>query len=360
MTAEIRATRSPGETRVAALQDGELIDYAIDRPGARDGVGDLLRGRVGARAPAMAGCFVVLPDRADGFLPDSEGAAGLGPGDTVAVRVVRAAQGGKGPRLSARGIGQEPGPPGLLAPGPDAIARLLALHPGSELIIDDPVLHRAGARLVRRAWDAALEAAVAALAEPQAALPGGILAHIQPTRALVAIDLDLPATAERQPKAHVQRAANRAALPGLARQIRLRNLSGAILIDPAGMAVRARAGLLPGLAEALAGDPLQPRLLGLTGLGLIEVVRPRVHPPLHALVAGPHAAGLRALRALDAAQAADPAARLRLRAAAEVARLLEQDTCARDDLARRTGRPLMVLSDPGLGPGQAFAEPIAP
>ena len=42
---EVRATHSPGETRVAAVRDGVLLDYAVHRPGAADGVGDRLRGR---------------------------------------------------------------------------------------------------------------------------------------------------------------------------------------------------------------------------------------------------------------------------------------------------------------------------
>ena len=53
--------------------DGTLLDYAIDRPGAPDGVGDLHRGRVTTRVPALAGGFVALDGAPDGFLPDSEG-----------------------------------------------------------------------------------------------------------------------------------------------------------------------------------------------------------------------------------------------------------------------------------------------
>ncbi len=69
------AACSPGEIRVAAVQDGVLVDYAIWRPGRPDGVGDVHRGRVTAVVPGMAGAFVALAG-ADGFLPDSAGAAG--------------------------------------------------------------------------------------------------------------------------------------------------------------------------------------------------------------------------------------------------------------------------------------------
>ncbi len=65
---------------------------------------------------------------------------------------------------------------------------------------------------------------------------------IEPTAALVAIDMDMAtATAGREPKPAKQEAANRTPLPALARHIRLRNLSGAILVDLAGLTQRRRA-----------------------------------------------------------------------------------------------------------------------
>ena len=244
----VHAACSPGEVRVAAVQDGVLTDYAIWRPGCPDGVGDVHRGRVTAVVPGMAGAFVALAG-ADGFLPDSAGAAGLGVGDSVVVRVVRAAQGGKGRRLAA--VPGEAGaivpgwagggPPALLRPGPNAVQRLAA-QDGGPVVIDDRAMFAAlrpslGDRLVfGAAWDDGLDGAVAALSSRLAELPGGMRARIEPTAALVAIDMDMAAaTAGQEAKVRRQEAANRAALPALARQIRLRNLSGAILIDFAGM-----------------------------------------------------------------------------------------------------------------------------
>ena len=261
LNVEIRVACSPGELRAAAVEAGRLVDYAITRPGApgslRYGVGDRLRGRVTAHLPAMAGAFVALPDGADGFLPDSHGAATLGTGDPITVTVTRAAQGGKGPRLSARTAPSGPGPPEFLSRGPGAIERLQALHPGAAVFVDDPAHATPGATIVPHAWDEALETAVAALATPALDLPGGLRASIHPTPALVAIDMDAAAASnERRAKPGAQREANRAALPALAHAIRLRNLSGAILVDLAGMAAKARAALAPDLAAALAPDPL--------------------------------------------------------------------------------------------------------
>jgi Ribonuclease G/E len=382
VSVQILVACSPGELRAAAVQDGGLIDYALWRPGCPDGVGDLYRGRVTARVPAMAGAFVALPD-AEGFLPDSEGADAVSDGMAVAVRITRSAQGGKGPRLTARvadadraraggraaargGTRAGAGPPALLARGPGAVERLAALHPAAPLRIDDPGVAATfrpvlGERIaVGAVLDDALAGWIDALAGPGIDLPGGMRASIHPTPALVAIDVDAgSASADRRPKHAAQTAANRAMLPALARQIRLRNLSGAIVVDVAGLGVRQRAALAPDFAQALAGDPLRPRFLGFSALGLAEIMRPRAHPPLHELLTGPHAAGLSALRSVMQAAAAEPAAAFQLRAAPDVAAALAQDPAALPDLARRTGRPLIVTSDPTLPPGRTAIERTA-
>ncbi len=354
----VRAACSPGEVRVAAVQDGVLTDYAIWRPGRPDGVGDVHRGRVTALVPGMAGAFVAIAGE-DGFLPDSAGAAGLSVGDMVAVRVVRAAQGGKGPRLAACPEPPGTGSPALLRPGPNPILRLAALHPGP-VVVDDAALFAIlrpalSDRLqLGEAWDETLHAAVATLSDRVVALPGGLRASIEPTAALVAIDMDMAAaTAGAEAKAPKQEAANRAALPALARQIRLRNLSGAILIDLAGLRLRRRPALAGAITAALAPDPARPRLLGFTAGGLAEIQRPRTHAPLHELLAGPHAAGLAALRRIAIADPANPPV---LRAAPDIVSALEADPVALPALAHRLGRPLVVRSDPALPAGTTLIE----
>ena len=89
-----------------------------------------------------------------------------------------------------------------------------------------------------------------------------------------------------------------------------------------------------------------PRFLGFTALGLAEILRPRVHAPLHEMLAGPHAAGLAALRRLTAE--AGPAFAPALRAAPAVVAALQADAGALQALAQRLGRPLVMRSDPGL------------
>ncbi len=349
----ILAASSPGEVRIAVLEGDQMVQYALWRPGAPDGLGDLHAGRITAHVPAMAGAFAEIGAGVVGFLPDTEGAAGRPEGTYLTVRVTRSAQGGKGPRLAALAERPDPGPPRLLRSGPSALHRLAEQHPEASVAVDDPALSaqlRPGLgqrlRLVPNAFDDVLEGETEALSLPEALLPGGLRASISPTPALTAIDIDGgSATAARGQKAVSQMQANRAALPALVRQIVLRNLSGAILIDFAGIPPRRRQALAADLQGALAGDPARTRLLGFSHLGMAELLRPRSSPPLHERLAGPHAAGLAALRRL----AAEPARKNpRLRAAPPVVAALQADQAALRDLARRLTHPLILQSDPSL------------
>ena len=359
MSGRILVTASPGEVRAAALGvDGRLADYAIWRPGAPDGIGDIYRGRLVKRVPALGGAFVSLAQEPDGFLPDTEGAAGLTEGESVIVRITRSAQGGKGPRLSAR-IDETfaAGPPGLLKRGPNPLLRLARLWPAAPVDVDDPtILAHLAAALPERAragggFDAALEEEIAGLVESTIGLVGGAILHIHPTPALIAIDLDAGSVAGgREPAQRAHQALNLTVIPEISRQIRLRNLSGAILVDLAGLAPRQRRRLADAFAASLASDPLGPCFLGFTALGLAEIVRPRIGPPLHELLAGAHAAGLSALRAVAAEDRAAPGSAWALRAAPGVVAALEQDSASLDAVARLTGRPLMLRSDPTLAP----------
>jgi hypothetical protein len=354
VTISIRVATSPGEAQVAVVEDNRLVDFSLWRPGAPDGVGDVHRGRVIAHVPAMAGAFVALAG-AEGFLPDSEGAKGLTAGSVLTVRVTRSAQGNKGPRLSGRV--DEPaagGPVGLLRRGPDPLIWLAARYPDAPVLVDDAGV-AAGLRLggrvsvVSPVFDEDVAAAIDALSRPEVELAGGVRLSIWPTPALVAIDVDAAGALAGAGGARSRHEAlNRAAVPALAEQIRLRNLSGGIVVDLAGLSPRKRAGLGPDFVAALTDDPLHPRFLGFTALGLAEIVRSRVHPPLHELLAGPLAAGLAALRSVVAACGRDPRGMPAVRAHPAVVSALQADPAALPDLARRAGRGVTLRADPSL------------
>lgn len=349
---EIRASASPGEVRIAVLRGGVLWDYALWRPGRPDGVGDVHRGRMGARVAALAGSFVEI-EGATGFLPDSQGRAPEG--SVLGVRVVRAAHGGKGPRLAAAEV--PAGKPCLVARGPSPLKAIRARYTGATLVADDRALVAAvGGTWVARAFDDLLEAEVAALAEPLMALPGGGRAHIATTPALTAIDVDLGGFASGghvggKAAAHV--VLNLAAMPALVRAIRLRNLGGGILVDFAGLPGKRRELLGEALAAALAADGASDgagaRLLGFSHLGLAEIRRPRIRPPLAELLAGPHAAGLMGLRVAAREAAAQPGRPLVLHASPAILAALEADPVALAQYRAMTGRELALRAEPALG-----------
>jgi ribonuclease G len=353
---KLLATCAPGEVRIAAWNDGAadcgLVDYAIWRPGTPDGVGDVHRGRITALAPALGGAFLAIAG-GDGFLADRT-ALTLAQGAAVTVRVIRAPQGGKGPRLARAETDAGPGPVALLSRGPSPLQDLAARHTLAPIELDDPSLVPElrpllgdRLRLVPRAWNDDIETEVAALESPEAPFPGGGRMTLTPTPALVAIDLDTGSAIGGE-KATAQMAANLAALPVLAAQIRLRNLSGAILVDFAGLPARKRAALRPALEAALRSDPLFPRLLGFTALGLAEILRPRIRASLHETLSGPLSAGLTALRHIAARVATNKGKLPVLRAAPTVVAALQADPIALQALAARAGQPLMLRSDPAL------------
>ncbi|MCO6414857.1 ribonuclease E/G [Siccirubricoccus sp. KC 17139] len=359
----ILASVSPGEVRVVLLSGDELREAWVERPARPDGVGDVHRARVSALAPAMAGAFLALEGGETGFLPDGEmpgKRGGLSEGQGVLVRVSRAAQGGKGPRLTARlsaaeaALGPAEGPPKLLAQGPEAALRLARALPTAPVVTDGPALAarlRAAlgeGRVVlshQPVFDAALDGEFAALAEPEVPLPGGGRLLIHPTPALTAIDVDAGPVAGQDRAA--QQRFNLLAVAESARQVRLRRLAGGILLDLAGLSVKQRAAYAEPLGKALARDGLA-QLLGLGPLGLFEIRRQRVHPPLHEVLAGPLTPGLAALRQAVREDAAVPGRRLALRVAPVVLAALQGLPGALAEAEAAMTRKLTLRPDPSL------------
>jgi ribonuclease G len=284
-----------GLARVALLKSDRLTEYSLWYFGLPGDIGDIFSGRIIAGVPAMAGSFVDL-GTATGFLPDSAGAAGLTEGSYLAAELTRCAQSGKGPRLAAR-FGQVEHKPGLIRQSLGPITDLATRYPEAPILIDDyhliaTLLERCresplagfAARIAHKTvtFDPVLEDEVATLGEPSLHLAGGTSMHVTPTPALTAIDIDAgAATAEKSSKPQAQLSLNISLIPEITRQILLRNLSGAILIDFAGMKSAARQKLLAPLTAALKADPLNPKCLGFSHLGFAEITRARIRPPLH-------------------------------------------------------------------------------
>ena len=111
---------------------------------------------------------------------------------------------------------------------------------------------------------------------PRVPLSNGGHMMIEPTRALVSIDVNTGP--DMSPAASLK--ANIAAARDLPRQLRLRGLGGQIVVDFAPMPKKDRAILDQVLRGAFKGDSAETNLAGWTTLGLFELTRKRDRPPL--------------------------------------------------------------------------------
>lgn len=382
----------PGERRLVGLAGERVVAFAIERLGHPDRVGEVHLARVASVVPGLAGAFVVLADGVTAFLPAEEadparedGAAMrpigtlLREGEAVVVRVVRAAMGGKGLRVTARvepamrDAASRTAPALLRAAPPLAVQWLTQGATPARIVVDDAdhalALRAAVPALAERITvqrgpapllDQAIEAELAALAEPVVEIAPGLRLRIAITPALTAIDVDVSGGIGREAARRRRDTANRMALAEIARQVVQRNLSGVIAIDLAGLpgGRGAREALRQVADAAFADDPLAARVLGFSRAGLLEVVRPRIRPPLAEVIGTPVCTvapsavtvALTALRALWREAEARPGRPPRLRAASAVVAAARGETEALAFLAARLGRTPDLIADPALAP----------
>lgn len=174
--------------------------------------------------------------------------------------------------LAERLLADVKGPPELLldAPSPHDLAWRDWAHPLPDTVEQGPDA------VAALGVDAMLDALLA----PRLALPGGGHMMIEPTRALVAVDVNTGP--DTSPAAGLK--ANLAAARALPRQLRLRGLGGQVTVDFAPMPKRDRGTLEQCLTAAFRKDGGEATLAGWTPLGNFEVQRKRDRPALHALL----------------------------------------------------------------------------
>lgn len=175
--------------------------------------------------------------------------------------------------LADRIMAETDGPPELLLDAPEAWTQAWLDWADPE---PDEVDEGDGA-FARHAVPEAIDACLS----PRIDLPAGASAHIQPTRALVAVDVNTGP--DTSPAAGLK--ANIALARDLPRQLRLRGLGGQIVVDFAPVPKRDRATLDQVLRAAFKGDGTETTLIGWTAMGLYEISRKRDRVPLARLVA---------------------------------------------------------------------------
>ncbi|WP_103332846.1 ribonuclease E/G [Pseudotabrizicola formosa] len=174
-----------------------------------------------------------------------------------------------------------------------AEAVLVDLKGDAELLVDGPGAHD----IAFRDWldpvpdevvtepggfaTQGVDAMVADLLTPRVDLPGGGHMMVEPTRALVAVDVNTGP--DTSPAASLK--VNIAAARDLPRQLRLRGLGGQVVVDFAPMSKKDRAILDQVIKAAFKGDG-EANLAGWTTLGLYELTRKRDRLPLAEVAGG--------------------------------------------------------------------------
>ena len=156
--------------------------------------------------------------------------------------------------------------PALLVDGPNAHELAWRDWPAPDLLAEAPGSFA----------EQGIDEAIAEMRVDRVALAAGAFAFVEPTRALVAVDVNTGP--DSSPAAGLK--ANIALARDLPRQLRCRGLGGQITVDFAPMPKKERRGLEQVLRAAFRADPVATALAGWTPLGLFELQRKRERRPL--------------------------------------------------------------------------------
>ncbi|PYP98869.1 MAG: hypothetical protein DMD34_01295 [Gemmatimonadetes bacterium] len=206
-----------------------------------------------------------------------------------------------------------------------------------------------------------IESEIRSLFTPRVDLPTGGYVIIQPTEALVSIDVNTGRyTGKRDPESTILKT-NLEAAREVARQLRLRDIGGIIVVDFIDMESRGnRDKVLQELRTHLGRDRARTKAFAVSELGLVEMTRQRVRPSLwHSMTAEcptchgtgrvfrPEVVVRRMERSLKRAGAEHKERQLAVRLHPEVALyLVEQEPNFLRQLEKQTGLELEVRDDP--------------
>ena len=382
----------PGERRQAWFEDEDLVELRVDRAGQAGAAGDLYLGRVTAVDKGLAAAFLDIGLARPGFLPLHEGPeTAVSEGDRLVVKVLRAPSGEKGARLTARLKGPaahlaenldagRKDAPGRLLSGGDPVMAVLTRRP-DEILVDDLASFTAlkqalaahgseGLAAMRLYSDPrplfeamAVEEAIDDLLLPDVALPSGGRIKIEPVTSLVAIDVDSARHGGGGDPGRLARDVDLEAAGEVARQLRLRALSGLIVIDFLELArPEDRKAVVARLRAGLKRDPEPARVRPMSPSGLVEMTRRRGRPALYEVLTEPCGLGgtgrrksaltlaFEALRRCRGTSAEHPAGRPVITAAPPVVAALRdgEAKAAREAFEARLGRPLALRATADL------------
>lgn len=285
----ITQDRQDGVVRCAVWQDKELIDLFVNRVRKPDLSGAIVLGKVVRTAQSGTVAWVDANLEEKIYL-ESKKPVKAGSWLMVGVQATM----GQGKAWVARHyeVVEHPGSqkPGVVMPPPQPWERAmnsLREKDTASFVFQDredyDAFTKAGIKanaklVVRESVHPDLDDTIDALLDPVVSLKGGGSLVIEQTEALVAIDVNAP-------DASHPATTNLAAVREAARQIRLRNLSGIIVIDCLKMKQRADASKVVNAFTRVSDlDPLKVDCFGVSKIGLLEVTRMRTGPSLAEII----------------------------------------------------------------------------
>lgn len=332
-----------GETRQVLVRDGVPFALHVSRwsdRGRRALWGETYCARVRTIDRRRRGAFVDL-GVGEGFIRiDAHSRASgiaLVEGQSISARVVREGGRDKAPVLQ------------VLEVGGDGAPRRLGRHESDDAL--DAA--SAAAPELRECIDEVVEAALSRTAP----IPGGGHLTIEPTMALVAVDVDAGARAGSSNAERFAAELNLAAAGAAMRELRLRNLGGIVAIDFVSQRDRsARDAVVAALKAAATEDPWGVTIAPMSRFGVVELSRGRLRAALHERMLEPdnrptpETVALRALRALEREARTARGREVVARLAPEVVDwLLRESIDWRPALQARIGPRWRLVPEPGAG-----------
>ena len=372
----VQVTKDAAEDKGAGLTDrpllvGRYLTLRPDQPGL-ERARRLDPERFESAGAALAG----IDTTADGFM--------LHPSAADAPHAALAAEAKALALLGREAAARGGATPAVLVPAPDPVTRAILAHAGTlEAVQFDEAdaLNRARAEIRRlapalemllRRHDGAgalffrhdVEAQINdALARRLRLKRGGELI-IDELDSMTVIDVDMAGQQAGGAQADAALALNLEAAAEIARQLRLRDIGGIVVVDFLRMAAAPqRKRVVEALRHAAAGDPQQVDVLGMTPAGLVELTRRRGRPSLARLMTetcgacagkartrSDRSVGFALLRAALREAVNMPGRRLRARATPAVVAALEAERASLEWARQRLGTTLTLTPDPAMAP----------
>ena len=315
-----------GESRAILVEDGAILEAAVELPGT-----------MRARAVLEGRLARILVSGRRGLVATAEGEAVIEPlppsfteGQKLRVEIVREAipESGRPKLPKCRATDAEP------RPGPTLMDRI------------GPAIRHAPPgpdRFEAAGWSELLEEA----AGGEIAFPGGAL-RMSLTPAMTLFDVD-----GALPPAELAVAGAAAA----ARAIRRMGIAGSIGIDLPTVSGKAARQASAEAVDAILPQPFERT--GVNGFGFLQIVRRRSRPSLPELLQGdPVGAAARSL--LRRAERASGVGPRTLTAAPAVAARIEAEAGWLDALSRRIGAPVALRAEPGLAISAGHVHSLVP